>query len=144
MMFERTSKTLRVFCGKDIALFLETIGKSFYDCCERIRNNGGSIRIVSQVSNKDKKDTHSKLSEFAKKIRSEFQGIDLQGKVTEADEDTNHYIVCDSKMLRIEDLHKPLTKDTLANNIKAKVYFDNPGLAKDYEDFYDSNYGYAK
>ena len=142
MMLERTNKSLRIFCGRDVARFLNTIRDTFFKCCERIKNSNGKIRIISKVcSDSDKKNSLDNLKRLANEVRNSFSGIDIKGVVQKANSsDENHYIVCDSKMLRVEEIHKPLTDNMPASNIKAKVFFNNIGLAASFEADFDSLY----
>ncbi len=147
MMFKRTSYSLRIFCGRDVATFLNTIDKAFFDCCARIFQNNGVLRIVSQVfSDTDEKTAIQQLKALADRIRNTYKNedkdIDFKGIVVKDSEteQLNHFIACDSKMLRIEELHSPLKDSMPASNIKAKVFFDNSALAKKYEESFDADY----
>lgn len=143
MMFQKTSESLFIFCGRDVARFINTIKGAFLGCCERIMENNGPVRIVSQVFNpSDEENALNALKSLANEVRSKYEKIDLKGMVIRDnnDEKLNHFIVCDSKMLRIEELHDPLNDDSSAGDISAKVYFDNVGLATEYETSFKNDY----
>jgi len=53
--------------------------------------------------------------------------------------DVNHFIVCDSRMIRIEELHPPLdTSDATDEMVKAKVNFNDPLRAKHHMGLFDA------
>ena len=155
IMFSNTQKSLRILSGCDIVKFLRTLHDSFIACCKEIAKNNGIIRIVALTPSPEIfENCKAELREFFKEIREECPSID--GKIfgrlkilpseiaNEVLNGTNttfsHYMVSDSKMLRIESPHGVLAESHPASSIKAKVFFNAPNAATDVANSFDTSY----
>lgn len=155
MMLTNTNNSLRILAGCDIVRFLKALQSTFIDTCRRIAATGGSIKIVALTSSKKHLDTcFDSLSEFFKETK-EFCP-EISGKMTAivkvlpktiagavesgSNHDISHYIVCDSKMIRIEEPHGVLKLEAPASLIKARVYFNAPNTSKAVVDSFDNSY----
>lgn len=155
IMFFNTKKSLRILSGCDIVRFLRTLYGSFVECCREIAKNDGIIKIVALTPSSERfEQCKSELHEFFKEIKKECPTIDgkIFGllKVLPAEmaksvlDGTNttlsHYIVSDSRMLRIESPHGVLKESDPASSIKAKVFFNTPNTATDIANSFDKSY----
>lgn len=149
IMFDRTENSIRIFSGSNVAKFLSTIKDSFRKACENIVSHNGKVRIITTVSHKNAANTRTELKAFAdgirKGIKDKFQReIDLWCACYRADAKElaalPHYIACDSKMLRLEAAHAPLTGKENAGVIKANVYFNSPRTTEKFEAYFDKIY----
>lgn len=149
IMFDKTENSIRIFSGSNIAKFLSTIRESFKKACENIVSHNGKVRIITAVSHENATDTRAELKAFADDIREEIKKkflreIDFWCTCYKADINTlatlPHYIACDSKMLRLEAAHAPLTGKENARVIKANVYFNSPHTTKTFEAYFDKIY----
>lgn len=149
IMFDKTENSIRIFSGSNVAKFLSTIKDSFKRACENIVSRNGKVRIITAVSPKNAANTRVELKAFAdyirKGIKEKFsREIDFWCACYQADDKElatlPHYIACDSKMLRLEAAHAPLTGKEKAGVIKANVYFNSPASTKTFEAYFDKIY----
>ena len=132
-MFNHTNESLCMLTGHGGEIdFLKTIEKSFARMLERIREAGHSARIVFLADH---------IPGFIKEgiFKPFWEDKTLKcctGRVV-GDKPVQHYIVCDSNMIRIEEPHAGITKDSPINIIKAKMYFDSKALASAHRNVFD-------
>ena len=135
-MFNHTNESLCMLTGHGGEIeFLETIKKSFVNMLARIREAGQCARIIFLADH---------VPDFVKNGDFKpFWGTTLKcctGRVV-GGKPIQHYIVCDSNMVRIEEPHKEITKDSPINVIKAKMYFDSKVIATAHKNAFDSIWG---
>lgn len=118
-MFKRTSNNILMLTGHDNEVcFLETLKDTFIETLERIKNNGGKVKIIFIAESVPE----SIKTTFEKYYNSTLECIAVKLK---NDYPVKHFIACDSRMVREEDIHPTLTDASPANIIKAKMYFNN-------------------
>jgi len=106
---------------------LSSLKNSLLAALERLQKNGGFVRIV--LLSPQAPELFLELKQkFAKTF--DFFLAQTHGQV-------KHFIVCDSLLARIEEPHAPLTPQTPANDIRAKVYFNEPEQATRLESQFD-------
>jgi hypothetical protein len=125
-MFGRTHESVRMLTGSSVDFFLSELDKSFTDALKRIAENQGEFRVIvlGKAINSLKKirDTHGSVFKF----------IEAQSSVP-----LRHFLVCDSNMVRLEELHGPLDLKTEATAVKARVHFCDLIRAKMLEENFD-------
>ena len=131
LMFGCTTESLRIFCGNGGDGFLTALKDSFEKAVKRVIKNGGTVKIILLADS-----APDILKELKSKYKEKFQYALANAKGL-----LNHYIVCDSRLLRYEEKHEPITKDSEVDLIKANVYFNNPSIAKMMEDGFDTIWG---
>ena len=155
IMFSNAEKSLRILSGCDVVRFLETLRSAFINCCRKIANNGGTVSIVALTPSKYHFETcKNNLQRFFNEVKRDCPSIDgkIQGLlkvlpkemadsvINGTNNTLSHYIVADSKMVRIESPHGILEKENPASSIKAKVFFNAPNLAGDIANSFDKSY----
>lgn len=155
IMFSNTKESLRILSGCDIVRFLRTLHDSFIACCKEIAKNNGIIKIVALTPSSERfEKCKSELHAFFKEIKEECPSIDgkifgvlkilpsemAKSVLNGTNTTLSHYIVSDSKMLRIESPHGVLAEDHPASSIKAKVFFNTPNTAIDIANSFDNSY----
>lgn len=155
IMFLNTKESLRILSGGDIVRFLRTLHDSFITCCREVAKNSGVIKIVALSPTMEQfEKCKSELQAFFKEIKEKCPSIagkifgvlkilptEMANSVLNGTNTTlSHYIVSDSKMLRIESPHGVLTEKHPASSIKAKIFFNTPDMAIDIENSFDNSY----
>jgi hypothetical protein len=126
IMLNASTSTVRVLTGGKIDGFIEVLKMPFTEALNRIRRNGGFVRIV----------TLNPLTRCMDELIKEFNGT-LEIIPASASEPVQHYMLCDSKMARVEEFHEPLQENTDAGAIRATVHFNDHAKTKVYEDSFD-------
>jgi len=127
-MFEQSHACVRILTGVGGGEFLRALKKSFTAALERLKTVGGEARVVIL-------DT-PKIDDWLEGMRTRFSTLKIfRAKATGS---IKHFIVCDSRMARLEDVHPAITPETPVEDIKANVFFNEPTKAKVYEDYFDS------
>ena len=70
--------------------------------------------------------------EWLEVLAQEFAGTFTLARLNTA-ETLQHFIVCDSKIVRVENVHAKLTPDSPADAIKADVVFNEPEKGRELE-----------
>lgn len=128
IMFSRSQQQIRLLTGPKGDGFLSTLQKPFEAALERIRNSRGSVKIIL---------LSTEVSPLLLDLQKRFPNV-LEVFLAQASQKLNHFIVCDSTMARLEEPHGDLTPDTLATEIKAKVFFNSPEQATMLEGLFDA------
>ncbi len=129
IMFEHSQKTVNIFTGGGIEEFITVLMDTFVKMLDRIRANGGSVKIIS---------LGGVIPKSLKDLVIPYTGtLEVVPATVAAGATVRHFIVCDDKMIRAEEPHGILTSDTPASDIKAEVYFDNPAKGKFFSEFFD-------
>lgn len=149
LMFSKTNYNLRIFSGHNIAEVLIALENSFLNVCENIASHEGKVRIITAINPQTYEKTRAKLKMVADNVRQQIRDkinreIDLWCTCyfMEPDEVMSppHFIACDSKMLKIEDSHLPLTKDSDIPGILSQFYFNDADKSKLFEKRFDDLY----
>ncbi len=120
MMFDRSNQSISLFTGSGCEAFLQTLHRSFYSALDRLKNSGGSVRMIT---------TAEHVSEFLMGLQKRYPET-LSVAPARANEVIGHFFICDSRMARVEQPHGPLTPETPVDAIKAKVFFNHPAVAQ--------------
>jgi hypothetical protein len=123
VMFARSNNSIKMFTGPNCEGFLKTLKDSFISAAQRLNAVKGKVRIL-MISNK----VPDSLQELKSKYPDTLE-IAL-AQIKEGADPISHFFVCDSKMARVEQPHGPLDPGTPINAIKARVFFNDVGLAK--------------
>jgi hypothetical protein len=127
VMFERTTKELRILCGSDVIKFLHILKGSFVEACKKIITNNGFVKIISVLT--ENKSNASDFTSFINEIHEISDLRDLNIETISAylapGKEINHFIVSDDQNLRLEEPHPIIREDSGADSIKADVYFNN-------------------
>jgi hypothetical protein len=134
VMFERSTGSIRMLSGPGCGDFLKSIQRSFVSAVKRLATNGGKFKLLT---------ISDAIPEFVQETQRENPNTLEVGllKLRDPANQIQHFLVCDSKMARIEEPHGPLTEDTPVNAVKAKVYFNDAGKAQFYEDRFEAFWG---
>lgn len=130
LMFRHTSHSFSMVTGCAGDGFLTSLSNSFRKMLFRIKDARGTARIVFLDKPEPKNQCFDNL-------RKEFAGT-LSCISALSSGKVSHFMVCDQDMVRDEDLHKPLTPDSSAHLIKARVYFRNKPKASAFSMRFDS------
>ena len=132
IMLEHTERSFRMLSGQSGDGFITTLETNFKKMLVRLHEVGGKAKVIL-IRRPGQAAQTRKLNELQKEI----PGV-LEFATGVAEHDLKHYIVSDSQMLRLEDVHPPLTDETPADAIKAQVYMDAPVRAKMQEESFES------
>lgn len=128
VMFDRSQNSVRWLAGSGLAQFLITLESSFVELLTRLRNSTGRVKILI---------LDSQLPEWLESLQNEYKGT-LSIRHAHAKSEIPHFIVCDGKMAREEQPHPIIDENSMAEAIKAKVSFNDPGKAKVLENYFES------
>lgn len=129
-MLKRSHRQISMLTGSAGDGFYSTLAAPFEDAMQRIQATNGKVRMV--ILNQ-KGDVPSFLSEMKRKFAGAFDYVLAQTTAP-----IGHFIVCDSRMVRIEEPHDDITQDSPASLIKAKVNFNAPTQAAIKESFFNT------
>ncbi len=121
LMFTHAEHSLRMLTGGAGDGFVACLKKNFCGMLSRLRRNGGEAQIIVVDGGVE--------NVLLKSLCEEFPTTLQVKKGTASGRSIAHFIVADSKMVRDEQPHPPLTDSTDANIIKANVYFHSPAIA---------------
>jgi hypothetical protein len=124
VMFNRSQNSIRLFTGSNGDGFLKVLSQSFESALERIKKANGSVKIILLTS---------ELPIWLDDLKRKYQST-LDIVLAKAIAPVKHFILCDSKMARLEEPHAELKPETPATAIKAKVYFNDPQRCKSLAD----------
>jgi hypothetical protein len=124
IMFQRTSHRLCVFTGDAEGGFFGILLKYLDAALQKIQCNNGSARFIVLS-----KDIPQCLTGLILKFPKTLQVMRASSKGGVV----HHFIAADSTMARVEEPHKPLTQESKADEIKAKVYYNEPNIAEYFE-----------
>lgn len=114
-MLRNANRKINIVTGCACDRFYSTLFVHLANAIERIKNNGGEAKILIESDGCPKW-----MEALSREYKDSFEiGLKPDGKL-------QHFIVCDSKVVRIEKPHGKLSLESSANEIKAEVYFHNP------------------
>jgi len=123
LMFSRAQNSIKLFTGNNGDEFLKVLNRPFENALERIKKAGGSVKIIL---------LSAALPNWLGDLKAKYPET-LDVVLAKALQPVKHFILCDSKMARLEEPHGELTPTTPATTIKAKVYFNDTAKCKDLE-----------
>ena len=126
----RSFRSISILTGGGGDDFLSALSEPFESALKRISGSGGTARLIMLNS---KRTEFKFLDEMVKKYASVFSyvlGV-TRGLI-------GHFIVCDSRMIRVEEPHGELTEASLASVIKARVNFNDHVTAKSQEQLFEA------
>lgn len=128
VMFRRSNSSVRLLTGPGLDGFLGALQSTFVKTLERLSKSGGTVKILLLS-----KDIPAWLSDLSEKFKNT-----VTIRRATATKPINHFIVCDSKMSRQEDVHPPITGASDVTAIKARVSFNETGKAEVLENHFDA------
>ena len=130
VMFRRSKQSVEILTGPALDGFLCELKESFIELLKRLKEVGGKVRIIVLC---DKKPEQLKTLELMRQFPDTLNiAFGTQTKPLQ------HFIVCDSRIVRVENIHEPITKSTRADEIKAEVYFNDPQKARTLKTFFNA------
>jgi hypothetical protein len=127
IMFNRSNSSICMLTGAKGDGFLETLKKPFCEALDRIKENKGFVHIVAI----------SPINTCLNELQRRYSGV-LKVIPARVTGQIKHYMVCDSKMARMEEIHGNLDETTNADAIHARVCFNDPVQAKILESDFNS------
>jgi hypothetical protein len=129
-MLRHANHKINIVTGCACDRFYSTLFTHLAQAVQRINGNGGTARILIESNTCPKW-----MEALAIEYKNSFEvGFQPAGRVA-------HFIVCDSKIVRIEKPHGKLSLESAANEIKAEVFFNNPAegskLEKSFQELWD-------
>jgi hypothetical protein len=121
-MFDRSRSSIRLLGGNGCDGFLTTLVDSFSNAVERLSKCNGAVQIIL-LSDETPKFLDALKKKFPETLKICF------AKLRNENAPISHFVVCDSKMTRIEEPHLKLNAETSVNAVKAKVYFNDTAKA---------------
>ncbi|PTX95087.1 hypothetical protein DB345_12380 [Spartobacteria bacterium LR76] len=113
--------------------FWSALDRPFAAAAENLRKTGGKIQMIVINATPD-------CAKALASMKSRFGEV-FEYVLAKSASNISHFIVCDSRMIRIEEPHPPIDLDSSADVIKAKVNFRAPLIAKQQEKLFDSVWG---
>jgi hypothetical protein len=133
LMFKDTRQTLRILCGSAVNDFIEVLNDSFESALKKIMVNSGQAKVIL-FSNS----VPMVIKQFQEKYNI------LKVFLARSPKPMKHFIVCDSRMLRLEEIHEPLKSNTPSNAVNAAVYFNNGPKSRLAENMFESVWQYLE
>ncbi|HBJ82629.1 MAG TPA: hypothetical protein DDZ88_01885 [Verrucomicrobiales bacterium] len=127
VMFHRSNTSVRLLTGPGLDGFLSELQKSFIDLLDRLKKTGGAVRIL--LLSKDVPTWLHDLTKAYDKTLTIHRALPTKPMP--------HFIVCDSKMSRQEEVHEAITDASDATTIKARVSFNETSKAEVLENYFD-------
>lgn len=129
LMFRSTSENIRILSGMGESNWLRVLRDSLTKALERIKTKKGFLKAIFVGTGAPSKAILYLQNKF---------GTDTVKFITAtAPEPVEHFIACDSHMLRLEKAHPPITGDMDSSKIIASVYLYNPARAKAKEEQFE-------
>lgn len=101
--------------------FLDILFNSFSEAVKRIAEKGGEVKLITLGPS---------ICDRVDKLREQFKNtLFIEPALTTSGGPLPHFIICDDKMVRDEQIHGELSDKTDANEVKAMVYFNNQAKA---------------
>lgn len=136
LMFKSTSSSIRILSGIGESNWLKVLRDSLSKAIVRIKAKGKCVKaiFVGQGS----------PPEAIVELRSKFGGDTVKFISARTSKPVEHFIACDSHMLRLERIHAPLTPQTDSGEVVADVYLNNPAKTKTKEEEFDYIWDYLE
>ncbi len=134
LMFRGTSHHIRMLNGTGESNWLDVLKDSISKALARIKERNGFLKAIFVGG--------GETPDAIRKLQQKFGDQTVKFMMARTSEPVRHFIACDSSMLRLEDVHRPITQEMMSNSIKASVYLNNPGKTKTMEDEFDYIWDY--
>ena len=128
MMLKGTNLHINIVTGCGCGNFYATLLDHLTETLVRIRQNGGHAKMIVVAD---------KCPRWLEVLSQEFMGT-FEIALKQSSEPLQHFIVCDSKIVRLEKIHQKLRPDSSAQEIKAEVHFNNPAKGKELEGSFET------
>ncbi|HMO04922.1 MAG TPA: hypothetical protein PKE33_09890 [Kiritimatiellia bacterium] len=122
-MLFHTHKSINIVTGCGCGGFYAALLRHLTDALQRVQKASGTARMIVIAPD---------YPEWLVALAHEFAGTFTLARL-KAKEKLQHFIVCDSKIVRLEKLHGELAPDSPADTIKAEVFFNEPQMGRDLE-----------
>lgn len=133
-MFRNSKKSIRMLTGSACDGFLSVIGDQFEGALSRLKENGGFAKIIVVGENN---------SEFLSDLMKKYSDtLEVTFATAKEGAEIEHYIACDSCMLREEEYHLPLSPGMPPSTIKANISFGNKPKTEVFEDRFESTWDF--
>ena len=130
VMLQRTFVGASVLTGSGASKFWSALSSPLEKCLTRLSLVGGKFRMIAL----NVKDDLNYFKSLKEKFPNTFELV-----TAKASSDVTHFIICDSRMVRVEELHPPLdTEDASDDLVKAKVNFNDPLGSKHHGSFFEA------
>ena len=130
-MMARANKSFCMFIGGGVENFLEVLKTPFSEMLQRLKMYNGQARII--VLGVD----DAPFLEEIKKENSESFDFKTAHLKPGLEKIKMHFTVADTFMCRVEEPHDPITEESPADSIRAKVYFNDSEKAESYNREFD-------
>jgi hypothetical protein len=117
MMFNKTNNQALILTSNGVDHFIEALGESFEKMLERIGKVGGKVKMII---------LDGSVNQLLSTLLLKFNHVlEIKPGETKDGAIVNHFIACDSNMIRVEKPHGKLDPTSDISSIKADVYFNN-------------------
>lgn len=132
LMFQGTTRNICMFNGSGKDGWLDVLKDTLRNTIHRIKENRGLMRAVF---------IGKKVPQAIVDLAEEFGEETVRYTTLDSDVPLKHFITCDGSMLRMEEVHEPLTSDMQGDTIKAQVYLSNTAMTNTVDKYFDSIWG---
>lgn len=134
LMFQNSKKKIRILSGPGKDGWLDVLKDSLEQALRRTREAKDALLAIFLAD-----EAPSAFIDLNNKYKDSVKYV-----LAKAQKPFPHFIVCDSRMVRAEDLHEELRADMDTTAVTAQVYLDNPTRAKVMEDYFDELWRYLE
>ena len=117
LMFQNSTRRIWMLNGPGKEGWLDILKQNLDDAIGRIKKAKGTLRAVF---------LSEKLPQTIVDLQSKYGNTVVQLATAKGSPGLGHFIVCDDRMLRLEQPHEELTPDMDSDKIVASVYLNNP------------------
>ena len=135
-MFRHTKQSCCMLTGPEGNDFLKELDEEFGEALQRLKRNNGQFRLVL-LDSRNTDYLSEKEEKYPEVLKIEKASL-LEGEAME------HFIVCDSQMVRLEEPHGELGPDDPADQVHAKVYFNDKPRAKTTKESFDGIWNHLR
>lgn len=136
LMFRNTSHHVRMLNGIGESNWLDVLKDTLVKTLTRIKEKGGFLKAIFVGEGEAPNAIFSLQEKFGDKT--------VKFITAKASRPVKHFIACDSRMLRLESTHDPITPEMESDSIKAAVYLNNLGRTKTIEEEFDDIWNYLQ
>jgi hypothetical protein len=136
LMLRTTNSSIRILSGIGESNWLGVLRDSLFKALTRIKAKGNCLKAIFVGQ--------GNLPESIVMIRSDFGDETVKVMTAKPSQPVEHLIACDSRMLRLEKIHAPITPQTDSSEIIASVYLNNPARTRTKEEEFDYIWDYLE
>jgi hypothetical protein len=129
LMFGGSSRSIRMLNGIGESNWLQVLRANLEKALGRIKERKGCLKAIFVGG--------GEAPSAIVHLRDRFGAETVKYMTATTAKPVRHFIACDSRMLRLEEIHDPLTSDTESDCIRATVYLSNPEKTKAVEEEFD-------